>query len=432
MSLKYFVKNIYLERRNYENQNQLIMYELELTLKQHTPIIHFQHEQEGATLRATEVKPKLDRFIIEQLGGIQKVRIMHKDWFVSDNHDALNYKLWILPVGNLKYSDLVGIDTEIRDGRLSFKRGKDGSFPAFFGNMMKPQEYNINKSVKKFSFYDQLRLKILCSDDELSKTIKDNASAFFFKNNFGTRQSKGFGSFSVENDLLSYSIPFLKFDKNATLNDVFTVVNYYHQRLKSGVNYSFQPPQKDPYGNFVNKRFCHYRKSFLQKFILDKNLGFNVEKKWLKETFFPLKPDSETKKFARAFLGLSYDYKFGTRPNPCNATNNKTLPNTEINISIDTENKDVQRIKSPILYKPIRANNEWRIYVQIDENHILNNRALVENYSFDFVSNNKTFSLRTPATLIDFKDLISEYNNHLTSRFDAFYFNGKPVKIEIL
>ncbi len=41
------------------------MYKLEVTLKQHTPLIHFQHDQEGATLRASEVKPKLDRFIIE-------------------------------------------------------------------------------------------------------------------------------------------------------------------------------------------------------------------------------------------------------------------------------------------------------------------------------------------------------------------------------
>ena len=39
------------------------MYKLEFTLKQHTPIIHFQHDQDGATLRASEVKPKLDRFI---------------------------------------------------------------------------------------------------------------------------------------------------------------------------------------------------------------------------------------------------------------------------------------------------------------------------------------------------------------------------------
>ena len=45
------------------------MHTLKVTLKQHTPLIHFQHDQEGATLRASEVKPKLDKFILTKLGG---------------------------------------------------------------------------------------------------------------------------------------------------------------------------------------------------------------------------------------------------------------------------------------------------------------------------------------------------------------------------
>ena len=44
------------------------MNRLEIKLKQHTPLIHFQHDQEGATLRASEVKPKLDRFVLTRLG----------------------------------------------------------------------------------------------------------------------------------------------------------------------------------------------------------------------------------------------------------------------------------------------------------------------------------------------------------------------------
>ena len=47
------------------------MYKLEFTLKQHTPLIHFQHDQAGATLRATEVKPKLDKFLRETLMQIK-------------------------------------------------------------------------------------------------------------------------------------------------------------------------------------------------------------------------------------------------------------------------------------------------------------------------------------------------------------------------
>ena len=44
------------------------MYKLEFELEQHTPIIHFQARDAGATLRASEVKPKLDKFILTQIG----------------------------------------------------------------------------------------------------------------------------------------------------------------------------------------------------------------------------------------------------------------------------------------------------------------------------------------------------------------------------
>jgi len=44
-------------------------YKLTFKLKQHTPIIHFQHDQHGTTLRATEIKPKLDRFLNENAFG---------------------------------------------------------------------------------------------------------------------------------------------------------------------------------------------------------------------------------------------------------------------------------------------------------------------------------------------------------------------------
>ena len=50
---------------------------LKVTLKQHTPLIHFQHDQYGATLRASEVKPKLDRFIIAHAFNNEYERCKH-------------------------------------------------------------------------------------------------------------------------------------------------------------------------------------------------------------------------------------------------------------------------------------------------------------------------------------------------------------------
>ena len=43
-------------------------FQKEYDLKAHSPLIHFQHGSDGATLRVTEVKPKLDRYIIYKKG----------------------------------------------------------------------------------------------------------------------------------------------------------------------------------------------------------------------------------------------------------------------------------------------------------------------------------------------------------------------------
>ena len=39
---------------------------LEFKLNPQSPLIHFQPDEAGATVRATELKPKLDKFLIEK------------------------------------------------------------------------------------------------------------------------------------------------------------------------------------------------------------------------------------------------------------------------------------------------------------------------------------------------------------------------------
>ena len=88
--------------KNFDN-TQFNMYKTTITLKQHTPIIHFQHDQEGATLRATELKPKLDRFLIKKLGNEWSEN--KSFWKVGGSkgmHDALDYKIRIVQRGNLE------------------------------------------------------------------------------------------------------------------------------------------------------------------------------------------------------------------------------------------------------------------------------------------------------------------------------------------
>ena len=61
------------------------------TLIAQTPIIHFQHDQAGATLRATEVKPKLDKYLLKCAEGeIDKETI--QSWYIKDDSDKDGHK----------------------------------------------------------------------------------------------------------------------------------------------------------------------------------------------------------------------------------------------------------------------------------------------------------------------------------------------------
>ena len=68
-------------------------------LTQHTPMIDFLFDQEGAALRASAVKPQLDRFLVEEL---KAERVFNNRWLANpDNQDstALNYRMTIIPTG---------------------------------------------------------------------------------------------------------------------------------------------------------------------------------------------------------------------------------------------------------------------------------------------------------------------------------------------
>lgn len=69
---------------------------LSFTLRQHTPHIHFQDTDPRATLRATEIKPKLDRFLIGKLGRIGNISPSWRVGREKAQSPALDYKLHFL------------------------------------------------------------------------------------------------------------------------------------------------------------------------------------------------------------------------------------------------------------------------------------------------------------------------------------------------
>ncbi|HAQ38287.1 MAG TPA: hypothetical protein DCQ58_07230, partial [Saprospirales bacterium] len=205
------------------------MYKLEFTLKQHTPIIHFQHNQKGATLRATEVKPKLDRFIIEKMNVDGKT--IPKGWFIGE-HEALDYKINI--TGNADNYEKIENDHT--------------NSPMYFGNM------GNENPPKHLKFSEILEGTTFSKHFDLCKEISKHIADFFFLNNFGSRQSKGYGSFSIEKytmnaeewifpevDTTKYlNIEFAKIAESDLKKKYilpFRKIDWFYRSLRSGINY---------------------------------------------------------------------------------------------------------------------------------------------------------------------------------------------------
>jgi len=236
------------------------MYKLEFTLKQHTPIIHFQHNQDGATLRATEVKPKLDRFIIEKCGGIEKCRKDHNEWFIAEKHDALNYQM--------KIEEVVPVICKIQE------RENIGSF---FGAMGK--EYQSNPRVLSIVDGD-INCIMFSKNENLLTELKDVLNKFFALTNFGMRQSKGFGSFSIVLiNNKTETFPAAEFDYSFTLSfnskkiekeaqkKLAKQIDIFYRSLRSGINI------KSFY--FKSALFCYLN-----------NKGIQWDKKTIKAYYF--------------------------------------------------------------------------------------------------------------------------------------------------
>lgn len=140
----------------------------EYTLSAQSPLNHFQHDQEGAMLRATEVKPKLDKYIKKHC------KSFNKKWLVSKDKDALKYKMQISVIGK---STKVGI-------------GPHTDYSIYYGN--------IGKGPHKKGVMANVKLTIICFIPELLAYIDEIMEDFFIVSNFGTMQNKGFGSFLID------------------------------------------------------------------------------------------------------------------------------------------------------------------------------------------------------------------------------------------
>ena len=383
-------------------------------LKQQTPIIHFQHDQTGATLRATEVKPKLDRWIKEQYG-----KPIPKAWKVGQ-HEALNYKLKILPDGK-------GESWHIPTSRKSQSGKLDSVAPMYLGDQGVKSEADVEKHLVFYT--GKIRVELLVPNEELRKFIDARLGNFFFLHNFGTRQNKGYGSFCALDDIgqpegLTAQHPYLSIAFSSNLDEknykrVFEVIQYYYQRLKSGVNL------KDR----------HYKKAYLYYYLEEQKHNENWEKAWIKSEVVDIDPvypigQKYTPKFYRALLGLGDSMQFlGYEKAKFKRKGHKEseYPPGKKTVKVTIKHKkskikEISRIKSPISFKPIKVGDRMRIYVVPT-----GFETWPLNEEFSFKGKEDYATIKTPATKIDIADLISKYNEHLNHAFPAYDYSMNKI-----
>lgn len=347
------------------------------TLKQHTPIIHFQSEQSGATLRATELKPKFDRFLLEQVKDIPFVKN-------ANGSKSLDYKVKIV---KKKVSDDKVDLNGLPDERLFMGNMGGGSIQQMFHR-------NFETTVTLTTF-----------NKDLKKRIEENFSDFIFQTNFGGGTSKGFGSFSNKEEVITnYPENCYSFKVGSKqLEAVYNSIYYFYKMLKSGIN------EYDKHNSPV-----FYGKSFLWLYVNNTQENMTWEKKKIKEFFFKDELKNQQEKYPnsdilastknpflyRDLLGLSLESDWMSY-------NNTTITKTSNGIA---------RFPSPLIFKPVLEEDEYIVYfwgVEISKD-ILNKTFTISNGS-------SNFTISTPETFEIGKYLkfVSEQNvaTHIDSKF---------------
>ncbi len=416
---------------------------LTVTLKQHTPIIHFQHDQEGATLRASEVKPKLDKFILTKLSAETKANGVKEGWIkVKDGKTWLDYKMKI---------ESKQIDSSIQ---LTIVHDRNNKYYARLNNQSKDEfpfllcnmgGKTTQEELMNLSLYKENKLYITVVNKDLCELIEDNIAAMFAVSNFGQRTTKGFGSFSVIsleggkkewsfpkfNDLVPDKTPMLRFSVSGDnmLNKqlmLFQTLDFYWKCLKSGINYSKRKQDRNNSVKILNPE--RYIKPYIYTYL--NQVRFKTwEKRLIKETFPQLKTKTPNRYiasnnnqpiFARGMLGcpMFFEYKI---PQGTFHPNNEGRPvEDKKEYRVNISNSEIERISSPIVFKPtITDDNEVSVYILFDD-EVIRAAENETSVSFSFTCERKegkeyiaidgNVSIDISPSSIDYLQLIQKYH----------------------
>lgn len=236
------------------------MEKIVVQLVQDTPMWHFQGAFDDCCLRATEVKPKLDRFLLAELDkGELSVNGdgVPSTWWANEDKTALNYKMRISAESRRIIESQVP-DLDRRTGQQRTDRnGKPvfrNLYPIYFARVGADETGDMELVMMK-----GIKVELIVSDDRLAECIEPIIPAFFASHSFGARQDKGFGCFRVSGagstgKLSGASYYFIAPACNNSedkYQSLFHHINYFHKVIRSGVNER---------GCYVKSMMYHYAK----------------------------------------------------------------------------------------------------------------------------------------------------------------------------
>ena len=345
-----------------DNYKDKYEYKKEYTLEQQSILIHFQANEKNKStvcLRASEVKPKLDRFIIKKLGEKKQLEEQHKDWIQAESPNGTDLALRYRMIVTRNNSKAVIYSTKKKNssGRGTQCSGDENELPnIFYANM------GTDNPKHGIFFTGGLKLTIICYIPELLKQIDKLIAEFFAVTNFGTMQDKGFGSFIVEGRNVKYpetlkenysSGVCLKID-NAGKNqkELFDTVKQVYSVMKSGQN-------KVREGKTVTDK---YIRSFIYVYMHKKHKIGNEKAFMKKKEIAPIrtthtteknvqKKEDEEYRYVRALLGIGEKIEW---LEPLNEQEASCVRKEIVSIKDVTEGRTpVERAFSPIFFKII-------------------------------------------------------------------------------
>lgn len=340
---------------------------LEVKLSCQTAILHFQSTEVGVTLRASEVKPKLDKFLKEKKEALNEK--FSNSAYVGETN-ALNYKLKI-------------VDS-------SSKTEKKSKIHMYYGKNSRLLETNPTLIFITFS-------------KEIQVAIENYIEDFFICYNFGTCQGKGYGSFILENNAINedkiinslmnyYDLNSIYFINDTKKEEVFEVIENFYTLSKRGINFNRKYKRSSLFC-YMHDKGIDNEKAELKQSEIAPAIGMNKRAVYEK---------TKNPKYVRAILGVGNNLQF--------KDGNK--------IKIKTVNSKIERYASPLLFKVI--NNKIYIIPRKIDNYIFN-----KEFEFRNKKTGRHINLFTPEKfdLIEFLNYAMEKYNK--NKEELFGYHGR-------